>query len=76
MTSQEEKIDYIYERLKKQEDREKRDFFLKWGFRIFIVLYLLYLYKVTLPVMKENFIESIKPNVSLDTEKIKDFLDF
>ena len=42
----EEKINYIYETLKKQEARALRSTILKWGFRIFIILYLIYFVKV------------------------------
>lgn len=76
MLSQEEKIDYIYEHFKKREKKEKWSFFFKWGFRIFMLFYAVYFYQVTLPALKENFIESIKPDMSFDTEKLKDLFDY
>ncbi|NCO31387.1 hypothetical protein GW891_00750 [bacterium] len=42
--SQEEKIDYIFKTLQKQEKREIRKLILKTFFRIFIVIYLIYFY--------------------------------
>ena len=42
--TKEEKIDYIYETIKKQEKREFHRQIYKWLFRIFIILYLLYFY--------------------------------
>lgn len=42
--TKEEKIDYIYETIKKQEKREFHRQIYKWIFRIFIILYLLYFY--------------------------------
>jgi len=40
--TQEEKIDYIYETLKKQEARVVRATLFKWGFRIAILVYIYY----------------------------------
>jgi len=49
MATQEEKIDYIYERLKKQEKQQKIAFILKWVFRVFIILYLYFFLTSMLP---------------------------
>lgn len=59
----EEKIDYIYNRLKRQEKIETIGFVLKWATRIFIVWSLLYFFLVKLPVLKDEIIESITPEV-------------
>ena len=56
--SQEEKIDYIYQTLKKQESRILRATIFKWGFRIFIVLYLIYFIKIWLPLLIDSLIPS------------------
>lgn len=61
--SSEEKLDYIYERLKKQERKERLWMLFKWGSRIFIILSLLYLYYIKLPALKADIIESLKPDL-------------
>jgi len=66
----EEKIDYIYNTLKKQESRHKRGLYFKWGFRIFIVIYLYYFIMVWLPGILWNFKDSITPNISKSLESI------
>jgi hypothetical protein len=74
-TTSEEKLDYIYQTLKKQESRVLRTALLKWGFRIFILLYLVYFIKVWLPLMIDSMIPDM-PSFSgtwwLNTESIKD----
>lgn len=67
----EEKIDYIYTRLKKQERSEKINFILKWLFRIFILGYLYYFLMFSLPNMIDALIPSI-PNIHTEnfSEKI------
>lgn len=54
----EEKLDYIYETLKKQESRVLRATLFKWWFRIFMILYFIYFIKFWLP----NLIDSILPS--------------
>jgi len=49
MTTQEEKINYIYERLKKQEKQEKIARIVKWVFRAVIVWYIYFFMAVLLP---------------------------
>lgn len=58
MITQEEKIDYIYETLKRRERNEKFWLFFKWGFRIFILGYLYYFFTTGLPVLMQNYIPS------------------
>ena len=36
----EQKIDFIYEKIVAREKKEKTALMVKWGFRIFILLYL------------------------------------
>ena len=57
--TQEEKIDYIYTTLKKQESRVFRGTIFKWWFRIFMLLYIVYFIKVWLPAM----IDSLMPTM-------------
>jgi hypothetical protein len=45
----EEKIDYIYESLRKKERNEKIFFALKWGFRIAVFGYLYYFFMIAIP---------------------------
>lgn len=66
----EQKIDYIFDTLKKQESRHKRWLYFKWGFRIFIVIYLYYFIMVWLPWIMNNFKDSITPNISKSLESI------
>jgi len=67
--TQEEKIDYIYQTLKKQESRVLRATLFKWGFRLFILLYLIYFIKVGLPLMIDSMIPSIPEGMNTDTMK-------
>lgn len=55
----EEKIDYIYETLKKQESRALKATIFKWGFRIFILLYIIYFIKVGLPLLIDSMIPAM-----------------
>ena len=45
----EQKIDYIFESIKKREKSDKRALFFKWGFRIFMLAYLYYFIAFALP---------------------------
>lgn len=74
--TKEEKIDYIYETLKKQEKREVHRQIYKWLFRIFIIWYLLYFYFFWLDKIL-NFIDTqIKEKLKIEvdsSELIKKF---
>ncbi len=74
--TKEEKIDYIYETIKKQEKREFHRQIYKWLFRIFIILYLLYFYFFWLDKIL-NFIDTqIKEKLKIEvdsSELIKKF---
>ena len=60
----EQKIDVIYDKMMAREKREKNSLFIKWGFRIFILLYIAYFFFFALPAMMENFKTSITPDLS------------
>jgi hypothetical protein len=69
----EEKIDYIYSRLKKQQKIELLETIVKWGMRIFIVTSLAYFFLVKLPILKDEIIDSITPEIpSFNSESITD----
>lgn len=76
--SQEEKIDYIYTTLKKQESRAFRAMLFKWTFRLFIVLYLIYFIKIWLPLMIDSMIPDMptfSATKSINTDSIQDTLN-
>ena len=55
----EQKIDYIFESIKKREKSDKRALFFKWGFRIFMLAYLYYFIAFALPWLIQSFIPSM-----------------
>lgn len=55
----EEKIDYIYTTLKKNEKKVLMSGYLKWGFRLFLVWYMFYFIKVGLPLLIDSFVPSL-----------------
>lgn len=57
-----EKIDYIYDSLRKQEKREKIKNIFKWWFRAFIIIYMLYFYFFWFQL----FLNSIKNSLKID----------
>lgn len=69
--SLEEKIDYIYNRMRRQQKAEIFWSILKWGTRFFIVASLIYFFFVKLPILKDEIVESITPEVpQFDMESI------
>ena len=69
----EEKIDYIYERMQKQHKIELFSWVVKWGTRLLFLISILYFLFVKLPVLKDEFIESLTPKVpTFDSENITD----
>lgn len=76
--SQEQKIDYIYETLKKKEKTEKINTYIKWGFRVFLLIYLVYFYKFALPTMMDSLKSIIKPEININQsdafDKIQEYL--
>jgi hypothetical protein len=67
---QEEKINYIYDTLKKQETRYKRGLYFKWMFRILIIWYLYYFIIIWLPSLMNNFKNIVTPDISKSLENI------
>jgi len=84
----EEKIEYIYLTLRKQERREKFRVTFKWLFRICIIAYLYYFITIGLPALIESYIPNL-PDLSvlqelqqswgalewINTEKIQETLE-
>lgn len=79
----EEKINYIYETLKKQEKREFYKNIIKWWFRLFIIIYMLYFYffwykiiintikdSLSLNINTENIFEWFKNKINLDNNNL------
>ena len=58
----EEKIDYIYNELKKENKRKLAANILKWVFRIFIFWYMYYIVAFMIPDMMNSMTESITPD--------------
>lgn len=52
----EQKIDYIFESIKKRETTEKRNLYIKWGFRLFMLAYFYYFTVFALPWLMKSFI--------------------
>jgi len=59
MATQEEKIDYIYKRLKTQEKQEKIARIIKWVFRAVIVWYLYFFLTILLPKLIGGMVPSM-----------------
>lgn len=67
----EEKINYIYDRMKKQQKVENFALIIKWGTRLLIVLSILYFFFIKLPALKDDIIDWLKPDIpSFNTEDI------
>lgn len=66
--TKEEKIDYIYETLKKQEKREFHRQIFKWIFRIFIILYLIYFYFFWLEKILKIIDTQIKEKLKIEVD--------
>ena len=75
----EDKIDYIYDTLQKQESRYSRGVFFKWFFRLFILAYLYYFMTYWLWNILETFKNSMTPdlveNLNLDNINKEELLD-
>jgi hypothetical protein len=61
--SLEDKINYIYYTLQKQESRYKRKLVFKWLFRLFIVVYLIYAFLYVIPPLINNAKKIIIPQL-------------
>lgn len=69
----EEKIDYIYDRMRKQQRLETVSSILKWGSRLLVVVSILYFFFIKLPALKDDIIDSMTPDIpSFSTESITD----
>lgn len=68
----EEKIDYIYNRLKKQEKQEKMIFFFKLFVTLFLVWFLAYMYHFWINMIINWATNNLKTNI---TDKVKNFWD-
>ncbi len=66
--TKEEKIDYIYDTIKKQEKREFHRQIFKWIFRIFIILYLLYFYFFWLDKILDFVDKQIKEKLKIEVD--------
>ncbi len=53
--SPEDKLNYIYEYVKKEEKKNKHKLIFKWSFRFLIMLYLLYVYFYLWPILKNSY---------------------
>ena len=76
--TQEEKINYIYETLKKNQRKALWATLFKWGFRIFMIWYMIYFIKVGLPLLIDSLIPNI-PSISgewttINTDQIKNIM--
>jgi hypothetical protein len=76
-TTSEEKLDYIYKTLKKQERRLIWSTIFKWWFRLFLLAYFYYAYVYVLPSMIDTIKTSLTPDISktIDLDWIKDKLN-
>ncbi|MCD5375015.1 hypothetical protein LR010_01020 [Candidatus Gracilibacteria bacterium] len=77
--STEEKIDYIYNILKKNERKALFGAVFKWGFRLFIIGYMIYFIKVDLPLLIDSLIPDMPDfgdgeGVGVSTDQIKDII--
>jgi len=64
--TQEEKINYIFETLQKQEKRDFRRTLIKTIFRIFIILYFIYFYFFWFAKLLDFVNKEIKDNLKID----------
>ena len=77
----EQKIDIIYDKIIAREKREKTAVFVKWWFRIFILLYLGYFFLFGLPKLVETVKSAMTPNMAeinlpeWFSEKISEFMN-
>ena len=67
-----EKIDYIYNHIKKEEKILFWRRFSKFLMYLFFIIYLIYFYLYWFEKLKNGIIEAVKPNIN--SEKIVDWL--
>ncbi len=68
----EEKIDYIFKTLHKQEKRELHKIIWKWLFRLFIVAYIVYFYMFWFDILINSINDKIKDSINVDMNIDKD----
>jgi len=61
--SVEEKLDYIYTTLQKQEKRHKIGIFIKWGFRLLILVYIYIFFIYMLPSIMWSLTSNMMPQM-------------
>ena len=77
----EQKIDFIYNKILEREKKEKKALIVKWGFRIFILLYIWYFFLFALPKLMDSIKSTFTPNmaeINLPeglSEKLSEYLD-
>ena len=62
--STEDKIDYIYNRLRRDDKRERTKDIIKWVFRLSIVVFIIYFYAIGFQKLRTEMIQSIRPDIS------------
>ncbi len=50
-----EKIDYIYDYIKKEEKKDRYKTIIKWFFRLFIIAYIFYVYLYLWPIARDFY---------------------
>ncbi len=74
----EEKLDYIYSYVRKEQKKNLTKSIFKWILRILFIGYILYSYFYLLPELKKNFLEPILKPLwikELSIWEIKDFIN-
>lgn len=75
----EEKIDYIYTTLKKNQRNATIWAVLKWGFRLAILGYMYYFFTVWVPAMIDKIVPSFASfwweEQTIDADKVKEMLN-
>lgn len=67
-----EKIDYIYDKMKSDEKRRKVWLIFKWWIRLLILVFFVYMYLFGFAIIMNNIKTTIKENLKLDTENLKE----
>jgi len=69
--TREEKIDYIFDYIKRTERKDKINFYLKWIFRITMAAYTIYFIYFWLPKLMGSFKDIITPKIWIDNSIIE-----
>ena len=62
--STDEKIDYIYNRLRRDDKRAQTKEIIKWVFRLSIVCFVIYFYLIGFQKLRDEIIQFMKPDIS------------